>query len=464
MLHRPPAVRAGASRTGRACPGALAWVVAAGIWVGCAAPRDESSDLPDPEPEEASADAGLVHGSLITRYRGRHQRGGDQDHDLYAVLDLSIGDSQHDAVSGSLLARVAIDLDGAGDDSTFDSLQDTDGGSTDTSLYTAYVDVHSIDALNTFRVGRQFMVEAPEFAWFDGMHLAFEPGGSSLRLGLYGGIPVREYESSSAGDRLAGAYVEGRPWTGARTRLDWLELRDETELVDHENDILGVGVWQSLGASLHLSGEYSRLDAESRDMRFGAAWYPGDEWTLRASYFRLFTTQRDLALEADPFYDSLREYYPFQQASLLVAKDFGDRWALEGGADVRRVIDEDDVGEFNRDFERGFVTASLLEVLPGELTLSVTADVWYADDNETEAFGAELSRALSESGRISLGTDYSLYKYDFFLDSEKENVRTWYLRWRRRARTGVGLDVPYEFEEDDTDQYNTLRVVVSWHF
>lgn len=434
------------------------------MWVGCAAPRALKSDLTDAEPEEASSDAGWVHGSLTTRYRGRYAAGGDHDNDLYAVLDLAIGDADQDAVTGSVLARVAGDLDGAGDDSTFASLQDTAGSRTDATLYQAYADVHSIDALETFRLGRQFLTEAPEFAWFDGMHLAFEPGAASLRLGLYGGIPVHEYESSSSGDRLAGAYVEGRPWTGARTRLDWLYLRDETERATHENDILGASVWQSLGASLHLTGEYSRLDNESRDLRLGAAWYPGEQWTLRASYFRLFTTQRDLALEADPFYDSLREYHPFQQATLLVAKDFGDRWALEAGADVRRVIDEQDVGDFNRDFERGFVTATILEALPADLNLSVTADVWHADENETETFGAELSRALSEASKISLGTDYSLYKYDLFLDSEKENVRTWYVRWRRRARTGVGLDVLYEFEEDDTDEYNTLRVVVSWHF
>ncbi|MEE8467384.1 MAG: hypothetical protein V3T22_02955, partial [Planctomycetota bacterium] len=165
----------------------------------------------------------------MTRYRGRRLRGGDQDNDLYAVLDLAIGDADRHAVSGSVLARVASDLDGAGEDSTFGSLQDTDGGSTDTTLFAAYADVHALEAFETFRLGRQFLTEAPEFAWFDGLHLAFEPGASSLRLGLYGGIPVHEYESSSAGDRLAGAYVEGRPWTGARTRLDWLHLRDETE-------------------------------------------------------------------------------------------------------------------------------------------------------------------------------------------------------------------------------------------
>jgi len=456
--------RAGAWRSRRVGPVRLACLITAAMGAGCAGLRTGASEAQDSEPEESTRDTGWVHGSLTMRYRGRRVRGGEQDNDLVAVLDLAIGDPDQDAVSGTVLARLASDLDGAGDDSTFSDLQDTQGDSLDASLYSAYVDVHSIEALETFRWGRQFMPQAPEFAWFDGLHLAFEPGESSLLLGLYGGIPVHEYESSSSGDRLAGAYVEGRPWAGARTRLDWLFLQDETALADHENDIWGVGVWQSLGASLHLTGQYSRLDDESRDVRLGASWYPGEEWTLRASYFRLFTTQRDLALEADPFYDSLREYYPFEQASLLLARDFGDRWALEGGADVRRVLDQDDVGEFNRDFERGFVTATIFEGIPGDLTLSVSADVWYADDNETESFGAEFSRALTESSKVSLGTNYSLYKYDFFLDSEKENVRTWYVRWRKRARTGVGLDILYEFEEDDTDEYNTLRVVVSWRF
>ena len=41
-----------------------------------------------------------------------------------------------------------------------------------------------------------------------------------------------------------------------------------------------------------------------------------------------------------------------------------------------------------------------------------------------------LSREMSEKLKLSFGSYYSLYKYDLFLVSERDDVRTYYLRLR----------------------------------
>lgn len=439
----------------------VAPVLTAGLWASCASPPadDTPSEPPSDEAERA------LHGSLTTRYRGR-STDGDQDHDLYAVLALDLGDAQRDDWSASLMARAAYDLDGQGDvGDPFASLSDAQGEDLDLDLYHAWVDVHSLEVLSTLRFGRQLLYETPELAWFDGAHLASTPRGTrGLLFGAYGGVPVHLFESSSSGDALAGFYLEGRPWEGARARLDWMHLEDETVLAEHEDDLFGIDLRQGIGEKLHLNGRYSRIEQHDRDLSLGASWYPNDELTLRATHYRLLRTQRNRSLEADPFFDSLRELFPYHQTGVLVTKDFGERASLEVGLDVRRVDEADDEGEFNRDFDRGFVTTTLLDVLPADLVLSLTGDVWDGGDGDVNSLGAELSLPYGERLEWALGTYYSLYKYDLFLDSEREDVRTWYVRWRKRRREGISLDLLYEYEWDDDDSYHNLRLVGTWLF
>ncbi|MDA1264964.1 MAG: hypothetical protein O2816_07795, partial [Planctomycetota bacterium] len=199
---------------------------------------------------------------------------------------------------------------------------------------------------------------------------------------------------------------------------------------------------------------------DAREARAGVSWLP-EKWTLRLRHTELFETQRARALEADPFFDALRSLFPYRQSQLVVGHDL-DEVYVEVGADVRRVDDDGDVGEFNRDFERGWASLTVPELVQ-DLALTLSGDRWESDTNEVEGLGFDLVKDLGQS-EASLGTARALYKIGLFFDEERVDVRTWYLRWRRRPVEGLGLDVRYEYDRVSGEDVHGLRLVVTWRF
>jgi len=337
-------------------------------------------------------------------------------------------------------------------------------------LYRAWVDIRP-DApkpgrIERWRLGRQLDYSTPEVAWFDGVSAETrESGRSRLQAGVYGGVPVHFFESSRSGDSLLGLFAQAHPWKGGRLRADWMHLEDETRLAQHENDLLSLGVWQQANPALRLEGKYTHLELEPRDARVQASWYDARrELTLFLSYYELLRTQKGLGLELDPFFTTLFEQFPYRQARLLASKALGEALLLQGGADVRRVSDDSDVGQFNRDFERTFLTATVGEALPMRLSLSVTGEVWNSRNTDISTWGVDLSRSFGKSVDASLGSYYALFKYDLFSIEERDDVRTYYLvlRWKRTGASA--FDLRYEFEDGDLGDCQTLRLGARWQF
>jgi hypothetical protein len=226
-----------------------------------------------------------------------------------------------------------------------------------------------------------------------------------------------------------------------------------------------VGLWQNLSPEISVEGRYAHLDGDPRDFTLaGTLASPDGGLVMRLSYFQLLTAQAQHTIEFDPFYESLLELFPYGQARALVSKAFGDAWVLEGGVDVRRVLDQDDVGQFNRNFDRLFATASWLEGLPWDLQASVTVDSYDSQDDEVLTAGADLSRYFGEADRATIGTYYSLYKYDIAQNEERDDVRTWYVGLRHRLDDARRLDGRYEYEDAIQGEFHTLWLGFTWSF
>jgi len=186
--------------------------------------------------------------------------------------------------------------------------------------------------------------------------------------------------------------------------------------------------------------------------------------TLQVFYYQLLKTQKDFALEVNPFYGELLELFPYYQTRFLASKTFLEWIYLEGGFDFRRVDDEDDVGQFNRDFERYYGIATFQDVLQEGLDFSVTGDVYDSDDSDVEAWGANVNKRFDERWEGAIGTYYSLFKYDYLSQKEKDDVRTYYARIEYRFSASWRFHAWYEYEDDDYDNYSTLRVGALWSF
>jgi hypothetical protein len=275
------------------------------------------------EPEDGLA----VHGSLTTRYVGR-QRGGEQDHDLYALLSLDVGDRIEDEWTAYVLGRVSKDLDGdtGGEDSTFFSQEDTYSGSLNGRLYEAYVENHD-SGLEVLRLGRQTLYETPEFVRIDGVRLeTASEGGDKHSFGAYVGRPVHEYESSPSGDEASAldwsAYAlragtqHGGLATGHQTVASFAlgRLAEQVANSPAAGEILGAYVREAsplvdepmrrrAAAAVAADGTQAQL------VRLAADLAPSDDARLlRSALIALESNPRAEAVR--PLYEPLRERLP----------------------------------------------------------------------------------------------------------------------------------------------------------
>lgn len=400
----------------------------------------------------------------------RYRRTDDaEDIDLLETLSLDFGDPERDDLTGHLLLYAAADLNGRtvekGEDADFTDLDDSYDSDLIARLYDAYVDVHSVDGLEELRLGRQNLYDTPVFALFDGVWLETEASEKRrASLGLYLGRSIHHFETAFDDDQVAGAYVQGAPWRDGRLRLDYMHLEDDTRLTKEREDLLSIRAWQTLGDRLRLSGGHTRLDGEERDVFWRAHWVePEQDLGVQVEYYELLEPQGQLAYELDPYSSLLFELEPYRQGKLQLSKGFGEHVVVEAGASARRVIDDDDEGEFNREYDERHLTLSFAD-LPGEVELALTGTIYDDSGSEIETLGADVNRDFGETWNGSLGTYYALYEIDLFQQRERDHSRVWYLRAKNRARADLLLDFRLEYESDDFDDYLVTRVGAKWSF
>jgi hypothetical protein len=409
-----------------------------------------------------------LHGSLTSRYVLR-KSGDSHDQDLYETFVLDVGDKQRDAVTGHVVGRLTADLDGQNSSSSqsrFSSLADAYDDPVHLLVYEAYIDIEHPGDLAALRIGRQTDYATPVFAQFDGVRAETKPTKDwKLSGGVYGGVPVHLYDAGSSGNSLAGAWADASPWAHGRVRLDWMHAVDDQRVGSSGNDLIGLSVWQRVSESTRVDGSYTRLEDRNRDVRLRATWdSPEEDLTVQASFYRLLEAQGQLALEFDPFFATLQELFPYDQYRLQASKGLGKHLRAEAGADIRRVSEEQDVGTFNHDYDHGWVSLVFLDCLADKLNVTLTGDAWNSDPQKVRTWGLDAGREFSGDLRLSAGSSYSAYKYDFLLDSERDNVRVWYLRLRKKLSQALSFDVRYDYEQSDVGDYNVLMLGATWRF
>jgi hypothetical protein len=290
-------------------------------------------------------------------------------------------------------------------------------------------------------------------------------GPTRFVVGAYGGISTHLYEEWPSDEGMGGLYTTFRPWEDGQLRLDWMHLGDDARYGSGDNDLVSTALSHHVGDDLRLEGSFSLLDGDRNDTRFKAFWvWPEEELTVRYAYYRLLEEQNNLAYELNPFFNILNTYYPFGESQFVVSKAFGETLDLFGGLDSRRVEDEADIGRYNRDYDRYYLTAAFPELLPLSTTVSLTGEVWDSPDNDIRTWGLDFSSRATEDTRISLGSYYSLYKYYLDIDAEREDVRTFYTELRNSVSDSTNLMARYEYEHEELESFHSLRLGVTWRF
>lgn len=439
---------------------------------GRAVQQDQEPTKPLPQFDPIEDWLGVpITGYLSAKYRLR-TTSGDSDSDLYEHLSLDIADPEKHTLTGHLFVRASQDLDGDQGGRgffPFDGITDTFDSSFNARFYEGYLDLHRLGPIELVRGGRQFSYETPLILHFDGARADSVAWTDFVHLkgGAYGGIPVHLYESSSGGDWLLGLWAEARPFQGNRIRVDYIRAVDDYELGESRDDYWAFGVWQTLTSQLYAQVQMTILESESRDLLVRLNFTEPD-WDLHVdlSWKQLFQEQEVLSIDTDFFFLSMLEYFPYMQGRLLVSKGFGEHWTVSGGLDIRALTDEDDEGPFNREFKHYYIGPSVSDWPWKGFSGSLTLDVWTVpgDNGDILTFSADFGHKFSNDLKIGFGTSWAAYKYDYFSESEKENVRTYYAKVTYAINEQLKLDVGYEFEDAEIGNFNTLKVGVGFSF
>ena len=406
-----------------------------------------------------------TNGFVSATYRARTNEHTD-DHDMYSNLGLNVNEGGK--ASFHFLGRLAADLDGNRDSSgyyVYDSLADSTGHSLDEKIFSAHADISKLGAVDNVSVGRQMVEGTPVVAFFDGLSAdSTSYGDLKLKAGVYGGVPVRFYDSSSE-DLLVGGHAQMEPTKTTKARLDWMRSTEDRPKDSRKDDIYSLNLEQQLQKSTRLLGAYSMLENEARDVAM-RCYYRNMEKDLSMSFYvyHLIQTQRNFAIELDPFYSSTQELYPYYKASALLSKGLGETLVLDTGYDLRRVKDNSQVGAYNREYDRIFVTPMLLDKPWEGGSCSVTLDWWKSGDRQIFAYGGDLSHKCTSKLDMSIGSLFSMYKYDLYSDREKEDVQTYYLKAKYKMSQTLRFNSSYEYETDSLEAYHVIKLGITCLF
>jgi hypothetical protein len=427
--------------------------------------------------EQAPTDDGpapALRGRLALEYVPRWVDGTDTgDQDLYASVELAWGDSDS-RWSGSISCRAVKDLDGAhaAPGGRFRSVYDTYGDDWFGQLFHAHVEMRTGGVLERTRLGRQYLHKGHPF-YFDGLAIESRRARGGLRASIFGGVPVHFFEPSSGGDWLAGVGIELRPWRGGLVELLYAHFDDETQLLgmpsgSNVSDLVVASVRSRLGERCLTAIRHTTVNTRTRDLlarfRFTATDARAD---VHVVYYlqplELEILSSDLAAVALVEGTS----HPYSRIDVRVATRRGNArgWTtrLTGRAATRRLIDPSDETEYNREYDVLWFGVDIAS--PGRRSSAHIGPLyWWSSEKSVWAMDAEARWEREDRWHLSVGTTYSVFKYDALSLAEQADVHEVYARARWKVRDELTLKLRYAAERYDGDLVHEMECGCAFTF
>jgi len=406
-------------------------------------------------------------------YRSRSQsRTGEDDADVLASGHLRAG--LRDEEGQELMALVVDglltwDADGfSSPDQSFYGLQETFPNRFHGFLYEGYVETAALLRDVSFRVGRQ-EVTREDALWFDGgsLRVAATPDLSFL---AYGGIPVHFYESRREGDALAGLGARWKVDPRLELGLDGVHLRDELTGLDgnrfqtRDNLSIASATWRPLDQAL-LRGSASWVGSRARRQEMAAHWVsPAADWRVRLRVRHQEDYGEAVPTEFSPLAGVLGDVAPYWLGSLGVQHDLTRTLSVDAGYQLRALQNLADERAFNREYRRWYVLMGARDLFVDTLSAALHADVWESDTGHITTTGGSLTWEPTERLRLEGGTDYMLYRFDWFSGREYVNDRQYYFRARLRLTeaTYFRLRIAQDRSQFGTDRLLDLGIAVEF--
>ena len=299
-------------------------------------------------------------------------------------------------------------------------------------------------------------------------------GSEKVNLTLYGGADMHFYEVGRhwGKDTLEGAGVDYTPLPSTGMSADFLAVKDKREFTPEDATIydrmVSLKVWQVFDPYTRVTAKYRFLDGDPRDLALKASTvWPAGDVDATVSYFRQFRPQNELTTDLSLYYDVIGVSAPYQSFDIKVRKFFAERAAVDVGYFKRALLDPSDEGPFDKEFHRAFLDVEVMDLFLNNLSGTVLVEQWESQGRSYDAVGADLSYKIKKNkkeARISIGTNYSLYKYDYYTElGVREQVRTWYVNGKYPLNNGFSVNGGFEYEHS-FEKYQTLRLGMRYDF
>ena len=431
--------------------------------------------------EPASAEEGSLSlsGLLQLRYDGRYLSDGeDDDHKLHQIADVYIKDNKWGHFKFTLAGDMIEDIDSEDDDQTdrTRTVHDTWDSSSHGYLYVCQAEIYELDYLNYARFGRQYVNHELPTTHLDGLNLLLDLNfiGTRIKPFAYAGIPVRLYEKGHYWDAQeigGGAHIHlGR---STKVTLEHQVIEEDPEIAgtyrESGTERYGQSAFAIRQALLHKGYGYISLflldnSAKQVNTRFSFLIDRMD-LDIDASYFYQFK-EIDETPTSSPYYTGLTgTIKPYHNITLDIMKGvYKDRIWVSAGTHWRLLDSGEDETELNHSYNNQYLALIIDDLLMKNVQLSLQADFWRVMDSDNEdelfSFGGEIAYEKLRTITVSLGSFYSLYKYDYFSDTdEKTDVYTIYSDIRYYIQPKLYLDARYELDIYDIHEHRFIATL-----
>lgn len=448
-----------------------------------------SQDEAAPEKTTDQSYFDTLNGYSVLRYRGQKQEDNKSDQDMFQYLNLSLGEAQKDRFTWYFFGSLTQDVDGSNANtitkekfkrlifsrtpveenpevsaSPFFSIDDSIEDDFIVRPYEFYTDVNDVPLFKNIRAGRQYIREV-ENLHFDGIKLEFADF-AGVRFTSFTGVPVHFFETSDSGDFIAGASAEFQPINKTRLKLDYSFVNDNnSDIGGNDDNFFALSLRHNIKDWWNIFADFSMVGQTGRDAELRSNWvFPVLDLDFNISIFKQLSILEDFTIEFDDFNYITGDYFPYTQYSVNIYKGIWDHFGIGMGLNLRELNETSNEGDFNHEFENYYVTASSSDFPLKGMSISVSSDLYYTDDDETRVLGFDVSQKIGEKLKIGAGSHYSLFKFDHLAESERDNARTYFLNAKYKLTEKIGFDMDYEFERSNQESFHTVETALKYSF
>jgi len=452
------------------------------------AAKAQDRALPEPETKEPTQEAqdGLewaIDGYLMADVRYRNASGeNDLDFWLHSYVDgwkkTASGTTWAFRFNARLFWRVTSRRQPT--DFTF-NYWDTFSGALQARFYEVYAQARDLAKGRVdLTVGRMFLQEGVYFH-IDGGRVDFKWKKATITLA--GGVPVRLSGTSVDSNWMVGLIFRAPVAKRTRIRFSYYHV-DESfpginfPQVDPINqpvsippgrvtdDYFGFSVWHYFYTNLPFFARFTLLNGRANELHLRLRWFTKDgKWSVFTEWYQLFERLNNVTNDLSPYVPMMGSFDPFFRLTGRAIWRPNDEWIVNAGLAWRQLSNTSDEGRFNHTYLNYTFTVTRVGLMKDKLDLTLSS-VGYNSTRTNDIFvitGSAVYK-LSDVVELSGGLDYSLFKYFYFNNTERENVWTFWLRARWKPEKDWRVDGGISVDDDRFTTYTTLYVRVTMRF